>query len=383
MEKIKVAHVITLLELGGAQQNTLHTMRRLDRSRFEPLLVCGRGAMLDPEAAALGAPVHFVPALVRPVHPLKDALALAALVRIFRRERPDVVHTHSSKAGILGRQAAALARVPVVVQTFHGFGFTPEQRPWTRGFYVALEKATAPFTDAFIAVSQANLEEAVARGIGRREQYHLIRSGVSLSDFLSLSRSDDPLPEAPLAPGHRLVTTVGPFKPQKNLEDFMEAAALVRRSCPEARFLIVGDGESRPALEASRRRLGLEDVVFLGGWRRDVPAVFRRTDVFAMTSLWEGLPRSLVEAMAAGLPPVVNAVDGCSDVVRDGENGFLVPPRRPDLTAERIVSLLKDPARAKALGARARASIGPEFDIDGMVRRQEVLYETLLAGRRK
>lgn len=381
-DRIKVFHVITLLELGGAQRNTLHTVRNLDRTRFDPALVCGKGAVLDVEAAELRAPVHFVPALVRPVRPWKDAAALAGMVNIFRREKPDVVHTHSSKAGILGREAARLAGVPVIVQTFHGFGFTPGQSAPARAFYVALERRAAAFTTALIAVSEANRDLALSLGIGRLGQYHLIRSGVKLSDYLSLSRSRAPLPGVSLSPEHRLVATFGPFKPQKNLADFLEAAALVRRQCPEARFLMAGDGEGRAALEAERRRRGLEDAVFMPGWRKDVREILARADVFALTSRWEGLPRSLVEAMAAGVPPVVNDVDGCRDVVRDGANGFLVPPGRPDLTAERIVRLLKAPAKAEEMGRRARAAIGEEFDIDGMVRRQESLYEGLCAARR-
>lgn len=377
-QRIKVAHVVTSLELGGAQQNTLHTVRTLDRARFDPILICGRGAFLDEEARGAGVPVHFVPSLVRSVHPVKDLVALASLVRIFRRERPDVVHTHSSKAGILGRWAAALSGVPAVVQTFHGFGFTPGQTSFGRGFYVALERMTARVTTGFIAVSRANQEEALARGIGTRDRYRIIRSGVRLGDYRALSRNRAETLGLPLEPGHPLVTTVGPFKPQKNLGDFLEAAALVHRERPEARFLIVGDGAGRRELEAKRRRLGLEGVVFLPGWRRDVPVVLGRTDAFAMTSLWEGLPRALVEAMAAGLPSVVNAVDGCRDVVVDGRTGFLTPPGRPDLTADRLLRLLRDPAAAALLGARARASIGEEFDIDGMVRAQEILYEELL-----
>lgn len=376
--KIKVAHVVTSLELGGAQQNTLYTVKHLDRSRFEPFLVCGRGAILDAEASSVGAPVHFVPALVRSVVPWKDAAALAALTGLFRREKPDIVHTHSSKAGILGRQAAAWARVPAVVQTFHGFGFTPGQNPLARAFFAGLEKLVAPVTDAFIFVSRANLDEALGRGIGRPDKYHLIRSGVRLSDYRSIRRSPS-APEGLAVPaGRPLVVTIGPFKPQKNLGDFLKVAALVRRQVPEAVFLVVGDGRARPALEGEVRRLGLEGAVLLPGWRRDVPAVLARADVFAMTSLWEGLPRSLVEAMAAGLPSVANAVDGCRDIVADGKNGFLTPPGRPDLTAERIVRILKDPALARTLGAEARASIDDAFDIDAMVRAQEALYEGLL-----
>jgi glycosyltransferase involved in cell wall biosynthesis len=375
--RLKVAHVITLLELGGAQRNTLYTVGHLDKTRFDPVLVCGRGAILDEETSALGVPVRYVPSLGRTAHPWKDPLALAALVRIFRRERPDIVHTHSSKAGILGRLAARAAGVPVIVHTFHGFGFTPNQKRPIRGFYVLLERLAARVTTAFIAVSRANMEEALARGIGRRDRFHLIRSGIRLGDYRSLARDRDLTLGLRLAPGLPLVTTVGPFKPQKNLGDFLDAAALVQRERPDARFLIVGDGQGRPALEEKRRRLGLEKCVFMPGWRRDIPDILRRTAVFVLTSLWEGLPRSLVEAMAAGVPSVVNGVDGCLDVVRDGRNGFLAPPGRPDLTAAKILALLRDPAAAGLVGERARASIGDEFDMDGMVRAQEELYERL------
>jgi glycosyltransferase involved in cell wall biosynthesis len=297
------------------------------------------------------------------------------LVRIFRRERPDIVHTHSSKAGILGRLAARAAGVPVIVHTFHGFGFTPNQKRPVRGFYVLLERLVARVTTAFIAVSRANVEEALARGIGARDRFHLIRSGVRLGDYRALVRDREMTLGLRLAPGLPLITTVGPFKPQKNLGDFLEAAVLVRRERPDARFLIVGDGQGRSALEEQRRRSDLERCVFMPGWRWDIADILRRTEVFVLTSLWEGLPRALVEAMSAGVPSVVNDVDGCRDVIRDGRNGFLTPPGRPDLTAARILALLRDPAAAGLIGERARASIGDEFDLDGMVRAQEELYE--------
>ena len=146
---------------------------------------------------------------------------------------------------------------------------------------------------------------------------------------------------------------------------------------PEVRFVVVGDGELRPQLEKEIQERGLKDVLFLPGWRRDMPRVLARADAFVMTSLWEGLPRALLEAMAAGLPCVANAVDGVTDVIRDGVSGFLVPPKRPEETARRLLELLENPNRALEMGRRARASIGPEFDIDFMVRQQEDLYESL------
>ncbi len=369
---------MTLLELGGAQQNTLYTVQTMDPARFETILLCGRGAFLDKEASSNDFPVFFVNSLVRPVRPVQDLLAVFEMMLILRREKPDVVHTHSSKAGILGRLAAWLARVPVIVHTYHGFGFTREQKWLTRFIYVLLEKLTAPLSTALITVSKANRSEARDLGIGRPDQYHLIRSGVPLGLYRSIARRPNAPEGIPIKPEHRLITTIGPFKPQKNLADFVAAAALVHEKSPQTRFLIVGDGEQRPELESLIRQKGLSDIVFLAGWRRDVPAILMRTFAFAMTSLWEGLPRALVEAMAAGLPSVCNAVDGVQDILADGENGYLIPPKRPDLTAQKILQLLDNPETAIQMGRRARESVDKEFDIDHMVWQQENLYEQLL-----
>lgn len=380
-DRIKVAHIVTLLELGGAQQNTLYTVQTLDRSRFEAILLCGRGAFLDREASTNEFPVFFVNTLVRPIRPLQDLFAVFEMMLILRREKPDVVHTHSSKAGILGRWAAWLAGVPVIVHTYHGFGFTAEQKWLTRRIYVFLEKLTAPLSTALITVSKSNRTEARALGIGRPAQYHLIRSGVSLGLYRSLARRPNAPEGIALKPEHRLITTIGPFKPQKNLMDFVAAAAIVHERAPLARFLIVGDGAQRSDLENLIRQKGLTDIVILAGWRRDVPAILMRTFAFVMTSLWEGLPRSLVEAMAAGLPSVCNAVDGVKDILMDGENGYLIPPKRPEQTAQKILYLLDNPEAAIQMGRRARESVDKEFDIDHMVWQQENLYEQLLRAK--
>jgi glycosyltransferase involved in cell wall biosynthesis len=301
------------------------------------------------------------------------------LWRVLRRERPDIVHTHSSKAGILGRWAARWAGVPFIVHTFHGFGFHPGQWPLVFRHFVWLERTAAQFTDVLVAVSKANWEEGLSRRIGRASQYRLIRSGVSLPVFYSIRPVLASPPELNLRTEHKLVTTIGPMKPQKNLEDFLEAAAVVAARFPEALFLIIGDGPGRPGLERLARRLGIADKVLMPGWRRDIADIFARTQVFCMTSLWEGLPRSLVEAMAAGLPCVANAVDGCKDVIENGLNGYLVPPRHPLATAERVLRLLEWRDLAAAMAHRARVSVGEEFDIDRMVSRQDELYRSLAA----
>lgn len=377
MRRIKVAHIITRLEFGGAQQNTLHTVENLAPERFEVLLLVGRGGALDATPEGKAYRCVRVAGLVRAVRPWADLCALVHLWLLLRRERPDIVHTHSSKAGILGRLAAAWAGVPVVVHTFHGFGFHTEQPFWARAFYVALERWMARLSTVLVAVSQANRAEALSRGIGRPGQYRLIRSGVDLSLYTTLARRRESPAGLGVLPHEKLIVTIGPFKPQKNLRDFLRAAEIVAARAPEARFLIVGDGAGRAALESRIASTGLTGRVVLAGWRRDIPAIMARADMFCMTSLWEGLPRALVEAMAAGLPCVVNAVDGCRDLVQDGVNGFLTPPKHPMATADRLLRLLTDPEMAQRVGARARTSIGDEFSIRTMVRQQETLYASL------
>ena len=381
--RIKVAHVVTRLDLGGAQQNTLHTVRSLDPSRFDAVLVCGEGGLLDAEVRADRAVrAVWVPSLVREVSPLKDFLALLELIKVLRDERPDVVHTHSSKAGILGRLAAAWAGVPVVVHTYHGFGFHDRQHPRVKAAYVALERLCARLTTRLVFVSQSNARYAEAHGLGPAEGATVIRSGVRLADFPARVDADALKMSAGIGRHKLLVVSIGNLKPQKNAGDFVAACAKTAAKVPEARFVFIGDGPQRTALQAKALALGLGDRLTFLGWRRDAAQWLAAADVFAMTSLWEGLPRALVEAMRTGLPSVCYATDGVTDILADGENGFLVRPGDVDAFAERLVGLLTDADLRRRLGARAAATIGSEFDIDGMVRAQEALYERLLDERR-
>jgi glycosyltransferase involved in cell wall biosynthesis len=380
---IHVCHVITLLELGGAQENTLYTVSHLGEP-FRSSLVAGPGGILDDDARGLGLPVHFVPSLRRHVRPGHDLAALLALVRIFRRERPDIVHTHSSKAGILGRLAARLARVPRVVHTIHGYGFNATRSKVTRRAFIALERLATRLTDRLIAVSRANLEQGVALGLFAPEQVALIRSGVPLAEFEAASkragrhglRQELGLPEdAPL------VGMIACLKPQKAPLTFLEVAARVIRDIPGATFLVAGDGELRGAVEKRAAELGLNGHLRLLGWRRDVPEVMASLDVLLHTSVWEGLPRVLPEAIASGVPIVATSVDGTSEILRDGRSGIVRSPGDVEGLAAGVKRLLLDRAYARSLAEKAR-SVLTEFDIDAMVRAQERLYlEVLEKGR--
>jgi glycosyltransferase involved in cell wall biosynthesis len=379
--RIKVAHLITRLELGGAQRNTLHTAAHLDPARFDVLLVAGAGGMLDAETN--GAPYRTVllDSLAREVNPLRDLLALLELWKLLAAERPDVVHTHSSKAGILGRLAAALAGVPVVVHTYHGFGFHDRQNPVARSVYVLLERLCAALSSALVFVSRANVDYAARRGLVDPERAVLIRSGVRLADYPADVDAVKLKTSAGIGMHKLLVVSIGNLKPQKNAGDFVLAASKVLAAFPEARFVFIGDGPQRRALEARAFALGLSDRLFFLGWRSDAARWLAAADVFAMSSLWEGLPRALVEAMKSGKPAVCYATDGVADLIRDGENGYSVPAGDVDALAARIEELLKDPELRARLGRAAAGAIGPEFDIDEMVRAQESLYLRLLEAR--
>ena len=382
---VHVCHVITRLDLGGAQENTLYTARSL-REPFRASLICGRGGVLDDEARQIdGVALTFVDELVHPIRPLADAAAVARLAALFRRTAPRIVHTHSSKAGIVGRLAARLARVPVIVHSIHGFGFNDEQPALLRSILVALERAVAPLTTHFIAVSHATLEKGVALRIVPRQRASVIRSGVKIAEFESAARAADGAEgtglrrELGLTPGTPLIGMVACLKPQKSPLDFIEVAARVGAVFPEASFVVAGDGQLRNQMLARAGSLGLAGRLHLLGWRRDIPRVIAALDVLVLPSLWEGLPRVLPEAIAAGVPIVATRVDGTADILEEDVTGLVCAPHDVDGLALRVERLLRAPELGRSLASRARGVL-PEFDIDAMVRAQERLYLDLLGG---
>jgi glycosyltransferase involved in cell wall biosynthesis len=395
---VPVVHIITKLDLGGAQQNTLFTLAHLDRRRFVPHLLAGCGGLLDEEARRLeGVPVAWVPSLIRQIRPWRDLAAFVDLHRQLWRIRQEagpvmIVHTHSSKAGILGRYAARLADATIVVHTYHGFGFHDEQPAWLRRFFIWLERYMAKMTDSVIVVSKANQRRGEALGLfgvqgvtgpNGRSPSVLIRSGIDFARFQSTGSATgtDLRDKVRTALGLSLeapvVVTVACLKPQKAPTDIVAVAGRVLRKQPETRFLIAGDGELRPQLEAMIRTEGLERRVILLGWRRDIPHLLQAADLFLLTSRWEGLPRAILEARLAGLPVVATAADGVTDVVQDGVNGYVAPIGDVERIADRLIVLLQTPELRKRMSVAAEA-LPVEFEIHAMVRQQEALYSDLL-----
>lgn len=390
MDKITVVHIITKLELGGAQQNTLFTVAHLDRGRYEPVLISGTEGLLVEEARQLnGVRLFLIPELVREIRPLKDFTAFFKIVRILRTIKRQVrgrvgntdsaviVHTHSSKAGILGRWAARLAGVRCIIHTVHGFSFHHFQPPLTRAFYIFLERLTASITRAFILVSRANMEEGLKEKIFTPDKAVLIRSGIDISEYQN-AQCDRLAVRASLGitNGSHLVAMIACFKPQKSPLDFIKIARLVLDELKEAEFLLVGDGELRPRIEALASQLKIADKVHLTGWRTDIPQIMHSIDLLVLTSLWEGLPRVFPQAMAAGIPVVASDVNGTREAIRDGVNGFVMQPHDIQGMARKVLYLLKHPEEARAMGSNGKGMV-QEFDIREMLRQQELLYARL------
>lgn len=386
MSKIKVIHPITRLILGGAQQNTMETCAYLDPSRFEPLIISGpetgsEGEIIS-EVRRRKIPLTIIPELIRKPDPIKDVSALKKMVGLFKSEKPHIVHTHSSKAGILGRWAARLAGVPVIVHTVHGWGHHAYQSSLVKNLYKFLERRTVPFTDKLIVVSHLNTEKGLRDNIGTKEKYITIHSSININEFTSVSGDMTRLKkELGLDPERPVIGTIGRLSPQKNPLDFVRVAAAVKKSVPEAQFLFVGDGTLRRETEKLCAELKIADDVFLPGVRTDIPRLLRCMDIFILTSLWEGLPRVIPQAMAAELPVVANAVDGVGEVIEDGANGFLIPPHTVPLMAEKIILLLRDTGLRQAMGQRGRTTAEREFSVWEMIKKIEYLYETLLTQK--
>jgi glycosyltransferase involved in cell wall biosynthesis len=369
--------------VGGAQENTLFTAERINPNQFRTEIVCGpqtgpEGSLIE-EAGRRGVSLTLLPALVRQISPPDDLRALNGLSRLIRDRRSAIVHTHSSKAGILGRIAARMAGAPVILHTIHGWSFHDHMPARTRLIYIWLERLAASFSDALIVVAEKDIQKGLDHKIGRREQYQLIRSAIPLDEF-DPGRYDRAGIRAELGIpiGAPVLGNVGRFSAQKNPLDWVQAAGEVGRRLPKARFLLVGDGPMQPQVVEALKQAAIFDRAILTGLRRDPARMMAAMDVFLLTSLWEGLPRVIPQAMAMGVPVIANRADGTSEAIHNGRTGFLVDPGDLHSTVDWAVELLSDPARRQSIAAAAQAYARREFDLTEMIARIEVLYTRLL-----
>lgn len=380
MVKINILYVITKLELGGAQKHLLSLITNLDKSKYNIFLFTAKeGLLLNDALAIAGLSVETSSNLTRPINFFRDLPALFEIYNFIKKHNIDIVHTHSSKAGIIGRLAAKLAKAKIIMHTVHGWPFNDYQQFSSRIFFLCLERFVAQFTDTLIVVSYSDREKGLRNHIGNDNKYMLIRYGINLNEFSVNGR--DIKEELGLKEHDLVVGMVSCLKPQKSPGDFIKLAYLVNKAIADVKFILIGDGVLRKGTERLILKFKLQQQVILLGWRNDIPAILSAIDIFVLTSLWEGLPITALEAIASSKPVVATDTGGISEIIQEGSTGFLVPPRDMNNMAEKLKMLLGDESLRRQIAEKAKGFLNPNFTIDGMVRNTRDLYEDLIKRR--
>jgi len=382
--KIRILHLITRMIIGGAQENTLLTIEGLNRiSDYEATLLTGPS--LGPEGTLVSKSNHFklehCSALRRNINPILDIIAFFKIYSFIKKNKFDIVHTHSSKAGILGRLAAKMAKVPIIIHTVHGLPFFAEQSNIANKLYIFLEKFAARFTQTIICVSQSIINESIEAGIAPKEKFVKIYSGIDLRHY----KKD---PEIRAAYRKRLgipqdSLVIGKLARLFNLKGhnfLLDAAVKVKKDFPKIKILLIGDGILRYQLEAKAKKLGLEDNIVFSGLIRpeSVPYYLQCIDVLAHTSLHEGLPRAVVQGFALQIPAVCFKLDGAKDIVRNYINGILISPKNIDELAKALLIVLKDEKLRRQMGDNGNRLARDSFDSQTMVSAIDFVYRRLL-----
>ncbi|HIE51553.1 MAG TPA: glycosyltransferase family 1 protein [Armatimonadetes bacterium] len=375
--------VVEILEAttGGTRKHLLDLVFHLDRSRFEVEVIVSprryRGFAADMQRMqAAGIPVHVVP-MQREIALWDDLRAFWRIWDLLRRGGYDIVHTHSAKAGILGRFAAWLTGVPVILYTPHAFPFFMQVGRRRRWLYLALEWLAAKITTRLIAVSEGERQAALARHICEPERIVTIENGLSPTAFNPAAEGTALRQRLGLREEHFVIGTVGQLVRQKGDRYLIEAAPRILHALPQARFLLVGTGPKESLLRELAQRWGVAEAVIFAGHQEEVEPFYAAFDLFVLPSLWEGCPYALLEAMQMAKPVVATRIAGSADIVVDDNTGWLVPPGDSAALARAIIALAQDPQRRHRMGERGRQRVLTHFTLERMIRRTEDLYETL------
>lgn len=359
---MKILYIITRSDHGGAQVAVLDLVRNLP-SEYRPVVAAGEYGFLQEECDKVGIPFRYVPGLVQPMRPFRDLKALWYLRGMIRRVKPDIVHVHTSKAGLLGRVAAWLNGTPSVF-TAHTWSFdegVPRLRRWIS---IPLERMAATLCDKIITVSDANTEKAIRSSVTKRSNLVRIWNGVP----------DSPFRAAPGTHSTPTIIMVARMVPQKDFANLLEAVSTLPGKW---RMKLVGDGPNRPHLQAQCTALGLDERVEFLGNREDVAMLLSQADIFVLSTNWEGLPISILEGMRAGLPVVASDVGGVKEQVIHGETGFITRPRDPADLRAHLQVLLESPGFMARMGEAGRRRFEAEFRIDMSVNKTVEIYQSV------
>jgi len=383
---MRIAHVITRMIVGGAQENTLLCCQDLIRLYGDDVLLV-TGPSLGPEGDLLGqgwgggVPLALVPELRRAIHPWRDLRSYLAIKRILREFKPDVVHTHSAKGGVLGRMAAHALRIPAIVHTVHGAPFHPYQGRAARRLFRWCESYAARRCHALVSVADAMTDLMVDAGVAPRDKFTTIYSGMDVEPFLAASDHRQRVrDEYGFSDQHVVIGKIARLFHLKGHEYLIRAASRVVRQCPDVRFLLVGDGLLREKLQRQIAEADLSEYFRFVGLvpPEQIPAMLGAMDVLVHVSLREGLARALPQALIAGKPVVSYDVDGAREVAITGETGFLIPPRQVGPLADALIELASDAQLRERMGQEGRGRFTEQFRHETMTRQLRKLYERLL-----
>jgi glycosyltransferase involved in cell wall biosynthesis len=387
LKAVKVVRIVTRLNIGGVAHHVTNLMRGLDRTNYEQRLVCGlegvgEGSMREHIQAQGVIPILISQLVGNPCLNVSDALAFTQIVRLLRREQPMILHTHTSKAGLLGRVAAHLTGVPIIVHTFHGLVLKGHYGPLKTSGVRAVERWLARFTDRLIAVGDEDKKDLLAYRIAPTHKIDVIPLGLELDNFInSRTRRGVLHSELGLDSATRLIGIVGRIAPIKNHRLFFDAMTHVLAHHANAHVIVAGDGDLRPEMEHYVRELGVANRVSFLGWRHDLPQVYTDLDVVVISSNNEGTPVSAIEAMAAGRPVVASRVGGLPDVISDSETGYLFPPGNVEQLVCAVERVLRDGETTDRLRRNARESVKHKFATERLTADIDLLYRRLLAEK--
>ena len=376
-QKKKILFIITYLELGGAQKQLLSLIEKLDRNKYSLYLCAGDSGYLKKEFISFSSlEVKLIGELVREINPFYDLIAFIKLYFYIRRNKFDIVHTHSPKASILGRWAAHLAGIENIVYTAHGWPFHRFMNPLLQSLYIFLEKITAGITKKIIVVSSADLRKGIKKKVAFAGKFAIIHYGLDIkwADGIFLKRKVNP-------PFDNLITNISCLKTQKGLTYFLEAVRLILNKRVDIKFSIVGDGPLRKDISKEITKRKLTEYVSLGGWVSDISTLFSRASILVITSLWEGLPLAVIEAVMSGVPVVATDTGGISDILDNNNNGITVKCKDVKAIARAILAILDNYGQwhERIIAAREKLDLTYWSD-EAMVSRTKKVYQEVLTG---
>ncbi|MDD4878948.1 MAG: glycosyltransferase family 4 protein [Candidatus Omnitrophica bacterium] len=388
-KKLKILRIIARLNVGGPAIHTILLTQALNNKDFESILATGRVGAGEKDMGYLakekGVEPVIIPELERKISPVKDILALWKIYLIMRRERPDIVHTHTAKAGALGRAAAILAGVPLRIHTFHGHIFESYFDSFSAGAFLFIERFLAIFSKYIVVVSEAQKEEIVNKyKIAKDKKVRVIPLGLELGRLSSIvSRSEKFRGELHVGKDCILIGIIGRLVPVKNHRMFLDACKKLfdAAGIPDIKCAIIGDGEERAGLEGYAEKLGIREKIVFVGWKKEMADVYADLDIVALTSLNEGTPVALIEALASGRPVVSTDVGGVKDVVEDGINGYLAASGDAAGFAKCLLGLAQDHKKRGEFGSNGRRKVLQKYSKERLVKDITALYEEALCKR--